>query len=188
MAIKQTEAQRDGYTTIICTRDKDLRQVTGWHYGWELGNQPEYGPFLVEGIGHLTLSKRRDKLLGSGTLFFYAQCLTGDGVDSIPGLPGCGPVKAYQILEGKTTEEEAFQAVYGAYQAHFGEDADKELLEQGRLLWMTRQLNEDGNPVLWELPFNIMNKDGEQDIPISELKIVPITLEPMKENLGSEGT
>ncbi len=31
------------------------------------------------------------------------------------------------------------------------ENAEENLLEQGRLCWMTRRLNEDGSPVLWEL-------------------------------------
>jgi hypothetical protein len=30
-------------------------------------------------------------------------------------------------------------------------DDDVYMLEQGRLLWMTRELNKDGSPVLWEI-------------------------------------
>jgi 5'-3' exonuclease len=150
MAIEAT--QRPG-VTIICTRDKDLRSVPGWHYGWELGNQPQFGPEEVSMVGRIELSKDRKKIKGSGLLFFYSQCLTGDTVDSIPGLPKCGPVKAYEILEQSKTEEEAFRSVLSAYQASYGEEqAAVELLEQGRLLHMTRKLNEDGSPQLWEFP------------------------------------
>lgn len=141
-------------TTIICTRDKDLRQVPGWHYGWELENQPEFEPEEVDEIGRVRLSDNRKKITGTGCLFFYSQCLTGDTVDSIPGLPKCGPVKAYEILEHAKTEEEAFRSVLSAYKASYGdEQGPVELLEQGRLLWMTRYLHEDGSPVLWELPY-----------------------------------
>lgn len=149
MAIEQTRRPEE---TIICTRDKDLRSVPGWHYGWELGNQPQFGPEVVSEIGYIKLSACRKKLKGVGILFFYGQCLTGDTVDSIPGIDKCGPVKAYEILEHAKTEEEAFRSVLAAYQAAFGERAEEELLEQGRLLWMTRSLHEDGSPVLWELP------------------------------------
>src|SRR5690606_31733735 len=44
LAIHQTKALEEGRETIICTRDKDLRQVPGWHYGWECGRQLEFGP------------------------------------------------------------------------------------------------------------------------------------------------
>ena len=40
MCIEQTSAGDSD--TVICTRDKDLRQCPGWHYGWECGNQPEF--------------------------------------------------------------------------------------------------------------------------------------------------
>jgi hypothetical protein len=150
MALQQTERPNE---TIICSRDKDLRAVPGWQYGWELGNQPQFGPLLVDSIGHIRLSDKRDKVIGYGGLFFYAQCLTGDSVDSIPGLGGkTGPVKAMRILEGATTLEEAFKLVQEAYRASYGDRGDEELLEQGRLLHMTRNLHPDGSPVLWELP------------------------------------
>lgn len=146
MAIEQTARPGD---TIICTRDKDLRAVPGWHYGWELGNQAQYGPKIVEEFGTIQLSKDRKSIKGDGLLFFYSQCLTGDKVDTVPGLGGIGPVKAFEILEGSKTPNEALKRVYGAYKAVYGLSAYKELLEQGRLLWMTRKLREDGSPVLW---------------------------------------
>jgi hypothetical protein len=146
LAIEQTSRPGE---TIICTRDKDLRSVPGWHYGWELGNQPQYGPLLVDEFGSLRLSRDRKSLKGEGILFFYAQCLTGDSVDTVLGLPNTGPVKAYNILEGSKTPKEALQRVYGAYRAVYGPFAYRELLEQGRLLWMTRKLKPDGTPYLW---------------------------------------
>jgi len=78
MAIEQTAR---GDETIICTRDKDLRQVPGWHYGWELGNQPQYGPNRVDEKGEIFLSDDRKSIKGSGSLFFFSQLLTGDRVE-----------------------------------------------------------------------------------------------------------
>lgn len=157
LAIEQTKRPSD---TIVCTRDKDLRAVTGWHYGWELFNQPQFGPEKVEGFGYLTLSpyvKGKSRTLkGVGEIFFYAQCLMGDSVDSIPGLiKGTGPVKAYEVLEGCTTPKEAFKAVLEAYRGVHGDNAEAYLLEQGRLLHMTRYLDEWGNPILWSFPYDV---------------------------------
>lgn len=149
MAMEQTSRPNE---TIICTRDKDLRQVPGWHYGWELGNQPQFGPELAGTFGYIKLSERKDKILGVGELFFYAQCLTGDKVDTVPGLNGCGPVTAFKILDGCVDSQEAFKRVLEAYRDLLGPLAEERLLEQGRLLWMTRELNKDGSPKLWEFP------------------------------------
>jgi 5'-3' exonuclease len=76
----------------------------------------------------------------------------GDRVDSIPGLGKCGPVAAFNILEATTNSLEAFKAVLEAYKEVYEGDAEAQLLEQGRLLHMTRYLHEDGSPVLWEFP------------------------------------
>jgi hypothetical protein len=146
MALAQTG------NTIICTRDKDLRAVSGWHYGWELGNQPSFGPENVETFGYLKLSSDRKSIKGTGMVFFYSQCITGDRVDSVLGLDGYGPVKAFEILNGCTDTLDAFNRVREAYRGLYGDRGDEYLLESGRLLWMTRELNEDGSPVLWEFP------------------------------------
>ncbi len=149
--------------TIICSRDKDLRTNNGWVYSWELANQPSFGPDWCEGYGWIELTEKRHpkdprKIKGRGPKFFLAQCITGDDVDTIPGLEGQGPVKAFKILEATTTYEEGVQAVLEAYRGVYGDAAEKELLEQGRLLWMVNQLNEDGTPKMWEIP-NIKKQD-----------------------------
>lgn len=159
MAIEQTRTENllngnpfysgPSKETIICTRDKDLRAVPGWHFGWELGNQPQYGPTKVEEFGEIRLSHDRKSIKGEGLLFFYSQCLTGDRVDSIPGLEGMGPVKAFGILEGCLDIDDAEKRVLEAYRGVYGASAEEELLEQGRLLWMTRELDDQGLPVLW---------------------------------------
>jgi 5'-3' exonuclease len=146
MAIEQTSRPED---TIICTRDKDLRQVPGWHYGWELGNQAQYGPRFVDEMGEISLSKDRKSIKGCGSLFFLSQMLTGDKVDTVPGLDGVGPVKALEILDGTNTYREGLKRVYEAYRQAYGLLAYKEMLEQGRLLWMVRKVRKDGTPVLW---------------------------------------
>lgn len=130
--------------TIICSRDKDLKQVPGWHYSWELGAQPQWGPDKISQEGSLELGEK-NKLKGTGLLYFYSQVLTGDVVDNIPGLPGCGPVAAYKILT-EESEKSPYERVQEAYKAHYEDDWEKHLLEQGQLCWIMRK--PEG---LWEL-------------------------------------
>jgi hypothetical protein len=137
--------------TIICSRDKDLRQVPGMFYSWELGRQAEFGPVLIHTPGWISLSPDHKKIIGTGLPFFYSQLLTGDAVDNIPGLPKCGPVRAFEILSGRDGPPDMLKSLCEAYNAHYGDVWEEKLLEQGRLLWMTRRLNEDGSPVLWEI-------------------------------------
>jgi 5'-3' exonuclease len=146
LAIEQSS--RDD--TIICTRDKDLRMVEGMHFGWECGLQPQFGPRYVSNIGTLELVNGK-KIVGEGLLFFYSQIITGDSVDTIPGLPRGGPAMAYKSLHGLTDEQEMFDAVSSLYQGKFPETWEEELLEQARLLWMVRELK-DNEPVMWEFP------------------------------------
>ena len=150
----------------IASRDKDLRQVPCWQYSWEVGRQPEWGPELVDSIGELEAtysnkvlasgepSKAIKKLSGTGLRWFYAQCIVGDSADNIPGLEGKGAGLAYELLRDAQTEKEMFYAVLGAYEFKYEHNARERLLEQGRLLWMCRELNPDGSAKMWELPYD----------------------------------
>lgn len=152
MALKQTSLGCSD-ASIICTRDKDLKQVGGWCYSWELGQQAQFGPFFVDGYGSIEISEDGKKIRGTGDRFFLSQCLTGDVTDSIPGLPKCGPVKAFNTLQGTQTYEEGLEVVREAYRNFYGSiiKGDAELVEQARLLWLVRELNEDGSPKMWEM-------------------------------------
>lgn len=159
-------------TTIICTRDKDLRMVPGLHFGWEVGTegkkgyQRQFGPELVKGVGCLR-ARFGQKILqrgvrkglkevldvkGMGILFFGAQLIMGDSTDNIPGIPGQGAGAAWLHLENVTTETEMFSIVKELYVKKFGDIWEEAMLEQGRLLWMAAELTEDGKAVLWEIP------------------------------------
>lgn len=145
MAIEHTSDPN----TIICSRDKDLKQVPGWLYSWELGRQPAFGPELIEKMGYLTLSEDNKKLTGTGLLYFYAQMLIGDGVDNIPGLPRCGPVAAFSLLCNPDDTRPLLTRVACAYEKYYGEVWEVKMWEQGQLCWIVRRFNPDGTPQVW---------------------------------------
>lgn len=118
--------------SVICSIDKDLNIVPGWHYNWKRKER-----FLVNKLGTLTLED--NKLFGTGLKFFYVQLLTGDSADNIPGLDKVGPKTAYKLLNPCKNEEEMLSLVIEQYRknnkslAYFNEQCD--------LLWM-RQTKE----------------------------------------------
>lgn len=135
---------RDQYTglqknspisTIICSRDKDVRICPGWHYSWECGQQRAIGPVETDEIGWLEKRENGD-VLGYGLSFFYYQCLVGDTADYIPGLPGWGKAGAFNLLSELKTKEDLFKAVKTAYKDQLGEQAKTYFNEQASLLWM----------------------------------------------------
>lgn len=155
LAIYQTQALKEGRETIICSRDKDLRAVPGWHYGWECHNQAGFGPKQVRVTGALTPVYKDEKiksLKGEGHLFFCAQMLMGDPGDNIPGIPRVGCAKAYDLLKDCERWEDALVKVRDAYKEKYADEWETHFLEQARLLWMVRELNEDGSPKMFEIP------------------------------------
>jgi hypothetical protein len=132
-------------TTIICTIDKDLEMVPGWHYRWAKGSSPEVEPWFQTEIG--------------GLRCFYKQLLTGDPVDNIKGLHGVGKKSTLlSKIDDMETEAEMFSHVYTEYYKRFGTYADQFMLENGRLLWMLREEGE-----LWEFP-TIIEIEEEEDV------------------------
>ena len=112
--------------TVICSVDKDLKQIPGRHYNFVKDLEDIVEP--LEGIR-----------------YFYTQLLTGDSADNIKGVWKVGPVKAAAILAGADTEQEMFNRVREAY------SNDEEMLMNGRCLWIWKQPNDD-----WLHRFNVL--------------------------------
>lgn len=108
------QSTSDPGSTIICSLDKDLDMIPGWHYNWVKGFK-----YYVND----TMAFRA----------FYTQLLTGDITDNVRGVPGIGPVKAAKILEGADDEEKMFNACSEAYKGNL-----IELNENAQLLWIKR--------------------------------------------------
>jgi len=137
--------------TIVCSRDKDLRSCPGWHFGWELGNQPQFGPYLVDELGWLKISDDRKKVRGVGYKFFAAQMLMGDSTDNIPGLPSYGPVAAFELINPCTSILECEKAIVEAYKKVYEDEWKDEFMEQAMLVWMVRELDDEGKPIMYKL-------------------------------------
>ena len=108
-------------STIICSRDKDLSMVPGWHYSWESGNQKEKRWFVDE---------------TNGIRFFYKQLLTGDATDNILGLFKVGAkASCVKAIDDLDYELDMYCLVYKEYESRFGSYALKFLEENAKLLW-----------------------------------------------------
>lgn len=147
--------------SILCSIDKDLLQVPGWHYSWATHNREELPLRKVDSWGKLEIQGK--KLYGEGTMFLYAQALLGDSTDNIIGAKGYGPVKTYNTLKDCKTEKELYDAVYEVYFQEILEDdpnyqpedvgkVEERLHENMNLLYMIRELDEGGKPVMWRKP------------------------------------
>lgn len=91
-------ALSDAYRYIVCSIDKDLKQIPGWHFNWEKDSSPRY----------ITLAEA-DK-------FFYLQALMGDPGDGYSGCPRIGPRKAEKILNGVTDPVEIWFRILKTYE------------------------------------------------------------------------
>lgn len=128
----------DPGSTIICSRDKDLRICPGWHFSWECGKQRAIGPYCTDEIGSLSI-KPDGSTVGYGMKFFFYQMLVGDTADNIPGLPKVGDAGAVKLLGPLTTVREMYEAVKALYIEKMGDQAQEYFKEQAALLWMVQE-------------------------------------------------
>lgn len=126
------QSSKNPNQTIISSIDKDMRMIPGWHY--EGGDKP---PFFTQDPGYLYLRQTPSKmqLFGTGKAWFFAQCLMGDRADHIPGLPGIGDIKAYEILHKFKDEVDLEKRVI---QAYINVGLYGRLEEIKELLWIRR--------------------------------------------------
>lgn len=103
--------QRDD--TVICSLDKDLRQVPGTHYNWMKRIISEVNEY-------------------DGWFNFYRQFLMGDTSDNIIGVRGIGEKKAEKALYGLAPEE-MFEVVRDLY------NDDRRFLINGQCLYIWRK-------------------------------------------------
>jgi 5'-3' exonuclease len=117
------EQDKETHTTTICSLDKDLLQIPGNHFQWEIGttkwNKPD---------NWLTQTELE------GYRLFYEQAIKGDPTDNIKGIPGKGKVAASNALANCETELEMFNTVRELY------GNDDEFKMNAGCVWILREL------------------------------------------------
>lgn len=115
LGIRQTSALAayQEENCVICSIDKDLKQIPGNHY-----NFVKKEGFYVEQV--------------EGTRQLYLQLLIGDTSDNVKGVDRIGPVKAGKLLNHITNEYQMFEVVRDLY------NNDERLLKNGQLLYIRR--------------------------------------------------
>lgn len=130
-------AERGPSNCIIAGIDKDLKQVKGTFFN--------YSNETITEVDQST-----------ALLNFATQCLTGDSVDNIPGVPGLGPKKAAAILSSLSDEvtslDETLQVVAEVYKEH--NLPYSYLVEQLTLLYLRREEGEVFKHPLTEEEYN----------------------------------
>ena len=122
-----------GEESVICTIDKDLNQLSGWHYNW-----------VDDYVFYVTTKE--------ASYAFYNQVLSGDRTDDVEGIPGIGPAKACGILEGSKSVRDLFERVWSVYRDRSGKGTPDEawdyLVTRCELLYILR-----GPSDHWKPPF-----------------------------------
>lgn len=112
--------------TIICSLDKDLLQVPGHHFSWEINGKGWSRPDTFIEQSEL-----------EGLRLFYKQCLKGDTSDNVKGIEGLGEKKATKILADCTSQQEMFNIVRDLY------GNDEEFIMNASVLWILRSLDDN---------------------------------------------
>jgi len=175
MALLQWHYHKRGQAHLIvsCTRDKDMRQYGGLHLGWI--------DFVLVEVPWGTFRQYDHADILYGHCWFWEQCLQGDSVDGIPGLPRymkpngktglMGAKTAAKCLAAADSDEEAFQVVAvlygGTYLGLWGEM----LAEQLMLLWLRRDAKADPLNFLEHLDLD-KTTDNYKDLHDGALTIV----------------
>lgn len=134
--------------TVICSRDKDLKNVPGWNMTWSLkprGKKALEAPYFdtpeppkVEWITKIEALRN-----------FYKQMIMGDTADNIHGLFGKGAKSTWVTdLDDLDTEEDMYMHVEERYFKYFRNRAREWIVENGRLLHMLRTKDD-----VWEIPY-----------------------------------
>ena len=127
--IMSTKGSLEDSESCICTIDKDLNQIPGWHYNWKADG----------GMGTMYMTTPEESLL-----YFFTQWLVGDSADNIPGVPKVGYKTAQKILQplvsSNSTVKEYYDCILNQYRKH-GKDAEWVNMI-GDLLWMQRNPSE----------------------------------------------
>jgi hypothetical protein len=108
--------------TIICSIDKDLKMIPGWHYNIKTGEK--------------TFVNVDDAMR-----FFWKQMLMGDTVDNIQGVSKVGKIKANRMIDDCLSLDKCREKVQEEYKKSYKNNWEEIYNEMGNLLWIKREPN-----------------------------------------------
>lgn len=140
LAARGWQAWKEGDDSIVlCSIDKDLDTVPGWHYRWPTHNK--------EGsLYHVA----QDQAMFN----YWLQVLTGDTADNIPGLHRVGDKRAKSFLNHCDNEKSCYETCKMHWVAHLEKEgcSEDEAIEKMhttcKLLYLMRSDDDKG----WEPP------------------------------------
>lgn len=127
LGICQTEMSDE---TIICSIDKDLLQIAGFHYNWNKSEVSEVTPYDAERLLH-------------------KQTLMGDATDNIVGIPKVGEKKAEKFLDDIENVVMTDDLCLKAYIGYF-KDPDIALAKMNETIGLVKIATSSSDPRLPE--------------------------------------
>ena len=94
------------YDYIICSIDKDLKQIPGIHYDYyQMKLKDENGEYMVDEFGQFVKVRKGFRYVteSEAEMMQFTMMLTGDVSDNVKGIHGIGQKKAEKLLQGKNT-------------------------------------------------------------------------------------
>ena len=161
LRIWSNEAKVRGDEVIICSVDKDLLCIPGYH--WNMKHKVMVEVSEAEATRH-----------------YYEQLLKGDPTDNIPGVLGIGDVKARKKLLPFKTEEEFQEVVIETYMEIYGETLwENMLLSNGKMIHLQNHINDYFNFSQWAIVQDL-RKMGRASEPLETKIETPKVESPVK--------
>lgn len=105
---------------IICAIDKDMLQIPGTHFNFDK---------------KIITEQSED----DADLFYWSQCIIGDGADNVPGIRGLGEAKTAKLMEGSKMGKR-HRIVEDQYRKAYGDKWEDYMKQYCTSLWLLRNL------------------------------------------------
>lgn len=141
--------------TVTYSEDKDLTIVPTPFFDHYTGTVS----YIISRYGKIKLDLEKDKVVGRGTKFFWAQMLMGDSADNVKGIKTynaklCGVKAAYSILDKIEDESHAANIVLDGYRA-----INQNPIPEAECLWLHRVAGDSARAYINSLNLSEANRE-----------------------------
>lgn len=126
---------------VICTIDKDLLQIPGWHFNF--GHHHYDGDDFPHYIGEAEAARN-----------LFLQLLTGDSTDAISGIKGMGPVGAKKAMGEDPCIDYDYEAIEFARSVYKEHKCHEDFLRNLAMIYIWRKPMDEAllaNPIIAEV-------------------------------------